>query len=51
VAIEVDTIVRHTRPDSRIGSPVKEKQVKRAIAKALPDDFVRFTDAPSPPST
>jgi type I restriction enzyme R subunit len=44
VAIEVDTIVRHTKPDSWIGSPVKEKKVKRAIARALPDDFDRLDE-------
>ncbi|MFD3399840.1 type I restriction endonuclease subunit R [Kribbella sp. NPDC058693] len=44
VAIEVDTIVRQTKPDSWIGSPLKEKKVKRAIAKALPDDFDRLDE-------
>jgi type I restriction enzyme, R subunit len=44
IAIEIDTIVRHTKPDSWIGNPLKEKKVKRAIAKTLPADFERLDE-------
>jgi type I restriction enzyme, R subunit len=44
IAIEIDTIVRHTKPDSWIGNPLKEKKVKRAIAKTLPTDFERLDE-------
>ena len=39
VAVEIDTTIRHTKPDSWIGNPMKEKKVKRAIREALPEDF------------
>lgn len=38
-AIEVDTIVRHTKPDAWVGSPMKERLVKNAIKRSLPADF------------
>ncbi len=44
LAVEVDTIVRHTKPDSWVGNAVKEKKVKRAIARNLPDDFDRLDE-------
>jgi type I restriction enzyme, R subunit len=44
LAMEVDTIVRHTKPDSWLGNPLKEKMVKRAIAKTLPADFDRLDE-------
>ena len=37
IAIEIDRVVRHTKPDSWVGSPLKERKVKRALAKALND--------------
>ncbi|MDO9381075.1 MAG: type I restriction endonuclease subunit R [Nocardioidaceae bacterium] len=43
-AIEVDTIVRHTKPDSWIGSQMKEKVVRNAIKKTLPADFERLDE-------
>ncbi|KQV73871.1 restriction endonuclease subunit R [Aeromicrobium sp. Root344] len=43
-AIEVDTIVRHTKPDSWIGNRIKERKVKNAIKSTLPDDFDRLDD-------
>ncbi len=39
LAIEIDTIIRHTKPDSWVGNPIKEKKVKRALAQTLPTDF------------
>ena len=43
-AIEIDTIVRHTKPDSWIGSRIKERKVKNAIKATLPDDFDRLDE-------
>jgi type I restriction enzyme R subunit len=42
LAIAIDTTVRHTKPDSWIGNAIKERKVKRAIAKELPADFDRL---------
>lgn len=42
LAIDIDTVVRLTKPDSWIGNPFEERMVKRAIAKALPTDFDRL---------
>jgi len=39
LAIEVDRAVRHSKPDSWVGNGIKEKKVKRAVAKVLPEDF------------
>lgn len=39
LAIEIDSAVRHSKPDSWIGHAIKEKKVKQAIAKQLPADF------------
>jgi len=39
LAFEIDVVVRHVKPDSWIGNPLKERKVKQAIAKALPPDF------------
>ncbi|MGH3835000.1 MAG: type I restriction endonuclease subunit R [Pseudonocardiaceae bacterium] len=39
LAIEIDSTIRHTKPDSWVGNPIKEKKVKRALAQALPADF------------
>jgi len=39
LAIEIDTTIRHTKPDSWVGNPMKEKKVKRALARTLPADF------------
>ncbi|MFI5927314.1 type I restriction endonuclease subunit R [Micromonospora sp. NPDC051543] len=44
IAVEIDTTIRHTKPDSWVGNPIKEKKVKRAIARALPDDFDRLDE-------
>lgn len=44
LAIEIDTIVRHTKPDAWVGSPMKERLVRNAIAKTLPQDFDRIDE-------
>ena len=44
VAVEIDTTIRHTKPDSWIGNPMKEKKVRLALKKALPADFDRLDE-------
>jgi len=44
LAIEVDTIVRHTKPDSWVGNPIKERKVRNAIKGTVPADFDRLDD-------
>lgn len=44
IAVEIDTTIRHTKPDSWVGNPIKEKKVKRAIARTLPADFDRLDE-------
>lgn len=44
LAIEVDTAVLHSKPDSWVGNPLKERKVKRAIKAALPVDYDRLDD-------
>lgn len=44
LAIEVDEAILRTKPDSWVGNQMKEKRVKRAIARALPDDFDRLDE-------
>jgi type I restriction enzyme R subunit len=44
IAVEIDTTIRHTKPDSWVGNPIKEKKVKRAIGRALPDGFDRLDE-------
>ena len=39
LAIEIDTIVRHTKPDAWVGNPIKERKVKNAIRANLDGDF------------
>lgn len=39
LAIEIDTIVRHTKPDAWVGNPIKERKVKNAIRANLGDGF------------
>jgi type I restriction enzyme R subunit len=39
IAIEVDLAVMHTKPDSWVGDPMKERRVKRAISRVLPDGY------------
>lgn len=44
LAVEVDTIVRHTKPDAWVGNSMKERLVRNALKKTLPDDFDRLDD-------
>jgi type I restriction enzyme R subunit len=44
LAVEIDTTIRHTKPDSWIGNPFKEKRVKRAIAETLPAGYDRLDE-------
>lgn len=44
LAYEVDTAVCHTKPDSWVGNPIKERKVERAIKAVLPADFDRLDD-------
>ncbi|GEL18610.1 type I restriction endonuclease subunit R [Pseudonocardia asaccharolytica] len=44
LAVEIDTTILHTKPDSWVGNPMKEKKVKRALAQALPPDFDRLDE-------
>lgn len=42
LAIEVDRAILHSKPDSWLGSPIKERVVKRALRGAVPADFDRL---------
>lgn len=42
IAIEVDEAIRHSKPDSWIGHPIKEKVVKNALKDAVGDDYDRL---------
>jgi type I restriction enzyme R subunit len=44
LAIDIDETIWHTKPDSWVGNPIKEKKVKRALAQTLPDDFDRLDE-------
>jgi type I restriction enzyme R subunit len=44
IAIEVDRAVMHTKPDHWIGNPMKEKRVKRALRKVLPEGYDRVDE-------
>ncbi|GIH71023.1 type I restriction endonuclease subunit R [Sphaerimonospora thailandensis] len=44
IAVEIDTTIRHTKPDSWVGNPIKEKKVRRALARTLPADFDRLDE-------
>lgn len=44
LAIQIDAIVRHTKPDAWVGSPMKERLVRNAIRKNLPADFDRLDE-------
>lgn len=39
LALQIDTAVRTTKPDAWVGNPLKEKVVKRALRKTLPDQY------------
>ncbi|RZT07923.1 type I restriction enzyme R subunit [Kribbella sp. VKM Ac-2569] len=44
LAGEIDSVVRHTKPDSWVGSPIKERRVRNAIRGKLPTDFDRIDE-------
>ncbi|MGH3943286.1 MAG: type I restriction endonuclease subunit R [Pseudonocardiaceae bacterium] len=44
LAIEIDTAIRRTKPDSWVGNPIKEKKVKRALVRTLPAGFGRLDE-------
>ncbi len=44
IAMEIDEAVLHSKPDSWVGSPMKERVVKRALKQALPAGFNRLDD-------
>jgi type I restriction enzyme R subunit len=43
-ALEIDRVVAHTKPDSWVGNPIKERKVKTAIRGVLPSDFERLEE-------
>ena len=44
IAIEVDRAVMHSKPDSWVGDAMKERRVKRAISRVLPDGYDRLDE-------
>src|SRR5581483_1381782 len=44
LALDVDGAIMSTKPDNWVGSPIKEKKVRRAIAKVLPADYERLDE-------
>ncbi|MBB0990286.1 restriction endonuclease subunit R, partial [Dietzia sp. SLG510A3-30A2] len=42
--IQVDTAILTSKPHDWVGNPMKEKVVKRAISRTLPDDFSRLDE-------
>jgi len=44
LAALVDTTILTTKPDSWVGNPIKEKKVKRALARVLLDDADRLNE-------
>jgi type I restriction enzyme R subunit len=44
LAIKVDDTVIHTKPYDWIGSSIKEKKVKRALRRVLPDGYERIDE-------
>ena len=45
IAVEIDTTIRHTKPDSWVGKTrSRERKVKRALEDALPADFDRVIE-------
>ncbi|MDP9340542.1 MAG: HsdR family type I site-specific deoxyribonuclease [Actinomycetota bacterium] len=43
-AVAVDKAVMGTKPDRWVGNPIKEKRVKFALRKVLPDDYDRLDE-------
>jgi len=44
LVVEIDGAVRNTKRDQWIGDKIKEKRVRLAMAKELPDDFERLEE-------
>ena len=44
LVIKIDGVVRTTKPDRWIGSPIKEKKVRLALIEVLPPDFDRIDE-------
>jgi type I restriction enzyme R subunit len=44
IAIEIDKAVLRSKPDSWVGSPMKERVVKRALRRTVPADFDRLDE-------
>ncbi|TDW70578.1 type I restriction endonuclease subunit R [Kribbella pratensis] len=44
LAIDVDRVVRHTKPDSWVGNPIKERKVRNALKSKLPVGFDRLDE-------
>jgi type I restriction enzyme R subunit len=44
LAVEVDTVVLESKPDAWVGNPLKERRVRTAIKRALPEDFDRLDE-------
>jgi type I restriction enzyme R subunit len=44
LAIEVDTTVLHSKPHAWVGNPLRERKVRNALKRALPDDFDRLDE-------
>ena len=42
--MNLNEAILRTKPDSWVGNQMKEKRVRRAIARALPDDFDRLDE-------
>ncbi|MGW7429634.1 type I restriction endonuclease subunit R [Streptomyces sp. NPDC054861] len=44
LAVEVDTAVLHSKPYAWVGNPLRERKVRNALKRALPDDFDRLDE-------
>ncbi|PJM92122.1 type I restriction endonuclease subunit R [Streptomyces sp. CB01373] len=44
LAVEVDTAVLHSKPHAWVGNPLRERKVRNALKRALPDDFGRLDE-------
>ncbi|MGC0249824.1 type I restriction endonuclease subunit R [Pseudactinotalea sp. Z1748] len=44
LAVEVDEVVRHTKPHGWVGNPMKERLVRNAIKRTLPADYDNFDE-------
>jgi type I restriction enzyme R subunit len=44
LAVQVDAAIRGGKPHNWVGNVMKEKVVKRAVQRVLPDSFDRFDE-------